>query len=146
MARALLAALVAATLNSCASVPMASASADAIAKQFLVPPNRSRIYLVRPSGVAPAVLFRVTIDERVIGLLPVHAYFVADVQPGEHRFVAAGRENEDAIALRVESGRAYFLRVGPRPGWLFARAAIYEIPDAEGREVVSRASLAKGYD
>lgn len=124
---------------------MAPPSADAAAKQFQVPADKARIYMVRPSGVAPAVLFKVQMDGRGVGLLPVHAYFIADVDAGEHTFAASGNENEDSVTLTVENGKAYFLRVGPRPGWLFSRVAIHEIPEAEGRRVVLGASLAKGF-
>lgn len=139
------AAFVAAILCSCATVPMASASADASAKRFQVPLNKSRVYLVRASGFAPGVVFSVSVDGRKVGLLPARTYLLVEVEPGDHSFIAAGHENEDSVALTVESGKAYFLRVGPRPGWLFARAAIYEIPEAEGRQVVLHASLAKGF-
>jgi hypothetical protein len=143
--RIFVAAFVAAMFCSCATVPMASASADAAAKQFEVPANKSRVYVVRASGFGPGVLFSISVDGRKVGLLPTHTFLLVEVEPGERTFTAAGHENEDPVALTAEGGKAYFLRVGPRPGWLFARAAIYEIPEAEGRQVVLRASLAKGF-
>jgi hypothetical protein len=52
-------------------------------------------------------------------------------------FTRTGLPRPTKLPDREEIGRAYFLRVGPRPGWLFARAAIHEIPEAEGPEVVT---------
>jgi len=141
---AVLSIVVLALLSSCATVPMASTQADASAKHFEAPPEKSRIYLVRASSVGTAILFQVTVDDRIIGSLPVHTYLVVDVPPGPHNITALGGENESAVPLTTEAGKVYFLRVGPRPGWIQARVAIYELPENEGRRVVAGASLAKG--
>jgi Protein of unknown function (DUF2846) len=123
---------------------MATPDADLAAKRFEVPADKARVYVVRASSVGTAILFQVTVDDRIIGSLPVHTFLVADLTPGAHSVTALAGENESSVALSAEAGKAYFLRVGPRPGWIQSRVAIYEIDATEGQRVVNGASLARG--
>jgi hypothetical protein len=131
-------------LCACATVPMASPELDAAAKRFEAPADRARIYVVRASSIGTAILFQVSLDDRILGSLPIHTFLVADVAPGNHTVTALSEENESSITLDAEPGKSYYLRVGPRPGWMDPRVAIYQLDDAEGRRVVKGASLAKG--
>src|SRR5687767_4924700 len=84
------------TVCSCATVPMAAPDADATAKRFEPASDTAKIYVVRVSSVGTAILFQVTVDDRVIGSLPVHTYLVANVPPGTHTVTALGGENESS--------------------------------------------------
>src|ERR1700704_2426006 len=87
------------SLASCATVPMAAPDADSAAKQFGTIPDKARIYVVRASSVGTAILFQTSVDDRIIGSLPVHTYLVTEVSPGPHTITAVGGENESSVSV-----------------------------------------------
>ena len=93
------------SLMSCATVPMAAPDADSAAKQFGAVPDKARIYVVRASSVGTAILFQASVDDRIIGSLPVHTYLVTEVSPGPHTITAVGGENESSVSVNALPGK-----------------------------------------
>jgi len=100
---------VAFSLAACAGVPMAVPTRDEQGKAFAPGPDESAIYLFRDQSVAANVLVPVSIDGRVAGKTAEQTYFLWVVPPGEHRLVSHDSE-PDALTLRTEPGRVYFVR------------------------------------
>lgn len=95
-------------LGGCASVPMASPQQDAAAKQFTVPPGKSRIYLYRNETFGAAVTMTVALDGKVMGRTASKTYFVWDVAPGRHT-IDSETENDSKLTLNTVAGKPYFV-------------------------------------
>jgi hypothetical protein len=73
--------------------------------------DMATVVFFRPSRAEGGmVTFEVREGEEVLGKLSSGSYFVARVPPGEHMFVARYRA-QDALKLRVERGRTYYVRI-----------------------------------
>ncbi|WP_395746675.1 DUF2846 domain-containing protein [Prosthecobacter sp.] len=123
-------------LANCASVPMASAAADAEGKQFSPQRGRASIYVARGLGVGSALVFQTILDGRVTGALAANTYQLLSVPPGQHTIIVTSAENVQQTTLTVQPGRNYFLEVSVSMGWVKGRANIQSISDAEGRRRV----------
>lgn len=76
--------LLGSSLVGCASVPMASLDADIQAKQFVIAPGKSNIYLYRDKEFGPAITMPVALDGQVAGKTASNTYFLRSVDPGRH--------------------------------------------------------------
>jgi len=123
-------------LVSCASVPLASSSADAEAKQFTPQSGRASIYVTRSFGVGSAIIFQTILDGRITGALAPNTYQLLSVPPGQHTLIVTATENIQQTTMIVQPGRNYFVEVSVSMGWIKGRANIQSIADAEGRRQV----------
>lgn len=76
--------LSAALLSGCASVPMADATADAQAKQFVAPKDAANLYICRNETFGTAVKMPVLVDGMVVGDTVAHSYILKQVSQGRH--------------------------------------------------------------
>lgn len=76
--------LSAALLSGCASVPMADATADAQAKQFVSPQDGANLYIYRNETFGAAVKMPLLVDGIAIGDTVAHTYILKQVSPGSH--------------------------------------------------------------
>lgn len=123
-------------LASCASVPMASSSADAEAKQFTPQPGRASIYVTRGFGVGSALVFQTILDGRIAGALAPNTYQLLSVSPGQHTLIVSATENVQQTTLTVQPGRNYFVEVSVSMGFISGHANIQSISDTQGRSQV----------
>jgi len=134
-------------LAGCASVPMASASADAEGKQFAPQPGRANIYISRGMGVGSALVFQTILDGRIAGALAPNTYQLLSVPAGQHTLIVSATENVQQTTLTVQPGRNYFVEVSVSMGWTRGHANIETVSDAEGRRQVlgSKRAAANSY-
>jgi hypothetical protein len=77
------------------------------------------IYFFRPTGVLPGSFSpNIKIDGRVVGELRVGQYFSVSIRAGHHAIeVRGGLDLGYESDLQVESGRTYYIGVGPKPAY-----------------------------
>ena len=129
-------------LTGCESVPMASTDQDSAAKEFVVPPDVSRIYLYRDGTFGGAVPLTVSLDGKTMGQTGPRTYFQWDVPPGEHT-VRSYSEDLDTLNITTKPGRAYYVWQEVERGLWSARSQLQEVDEATGRSGVLECKLAR---
>lgn len=71
-----------------------------------------------------------------IGGLKNASYFVYHTDPGQHYF-SAGTEVTETLILRLEPGRAYYVRGSVRAGVVAPRPRLEEVSRAEGSAAIA---------
>ncbi|MFQ1893604.1 DUF2846 domain-containing protein [Aeromonas veronii] len=100
--------LSAALLSGCASVPMADATADAQAKQFVAPKDAANLYIYRNETFGTAVKMPVLVDGVAVGDTVAHSYILKQVTPGSHT-ITSKSENDATLTLSTEAGKNYYV-------------------------------------
>lgn len=103
--------LSAALLSGCASVPMADATADAQAKQFVAPNDAANLYIYRNETFGTAVKMPVLVDGVAVGDTVAHTYIFKQVTPGSHT-ITSKSENDATLTLSTEAGKLLRLAGG----------------------------------
>lgn len=134
--------MVAALVSGCASVPMASPDMDAKAKQFRVPPGKSRIYVYRNENLGGVIKIVITLDGKVVGSTAPKTYFALDVAPGKHE-LACLAENNASLSVSVPAGKPVFVWQEMKMGTWSPRCALNLVGDQAGRDGVLESSLAQ---
>lgn len=128
-------------LGGCASVPMATPQQDSAAKQFTVPPGKSRIYLYRNETFGAAVTMNVALDGKTMGKTASKTYFVWDVAPGHHT-IESLTENTSKLTLDTVAGQPYFVWQEVKMGFLTPRSQLHLMDRQAGEKGVMECKLA----
>ena len=95
-------------------------------------PQTAILYVYRnPSLYGSAVAVPILDGEDLIGYAHNRAYFVVEIPPGEHSITARGETSSGREFLAV-AGRAYYLSVTVRTGFLSARSTLRMESEQEG--------------
>ncbi len=129
-------------LTGCATVPMASLEHDSAAKEFVVPPDVSRIYLYRNESFGGAIPMTVSLDGQTMGQTGPKTYYMWDVPPGDHT-VSSYAEDVSELKLTTMPGRAYYVWQEVKMGLWSARSQLQEVDEATGRSGVLECKLAQ---
>jgi hypothetical protein len=109
VSRFLCAALAAAAVGGCVSVPEASPARDAEAKQFGTHPGAAAVYVYRNDFTShlteDSTLY---IDGRLVGGTLPGTFFRVNVRAGEHLLHGHGYD-QGRLKLNTRSGEAYFV-------------------------------------
>jgi len=127
-------------VSGCASVPMATPEADAIAKQFVVDPAKANIYVYRSETMGAAVKMPVLIDNVSVGDTAAKTYIYRQVTPGEH-VITSKTENDATLSVNAEPGRNYFVWQEVKMGAFAARSALHLVDESKGHEGVAECKL-----
>lgn len=127
-------------LSGCASVPMASLESDKQAKQFVVDPTKSNIYLYRNESFGGAIAMPVALDGRVAGKTGPKTYFYWSVEPGEHEITSL-TENTVRIKINAKAGQNHYVWQEVKMGLWTARSALHEVTAEEGKKGVQECKL-----
>ena len=95
------------------------------------PPDKSVVYVMRPSGFGFAVNFQVWDRDRLIGVSQAKSYFAYVCDPGKHLFIGIA-ENKVAVDADLAPGKSYYIITEPRMGGWKARLAM--TPVTKGSE------------
>lgn len=133
---ALIASVIAAVLSSCTSVAPASAEADRAAKAFpAVPEGKSRLYIIRPGALGSGVAYQITVDGLVVGSLPIQAFLVADVPPGNHTIVwSVPGSSQRTFAHAAAAGAEHYIVINNR-------GVVSEKSQQDGRIAIANSRL-----
>ncbi|WP_336296813.1 DUF2846 domain-containing protein [Aeromonas hydrophila] len=134
--------LSAALLSGCASVPMADATADAQAKQFVAPKDAANLYIYRNETFGTAVKMPVLMDGFAVGDTVAHSYILKQVMPGSHT-ITSKSENDATLTLSTEAGKNYYVWQEVKMGLLMARSKLSQVSEDEGKQGVMESKLVK---
>jgi hypothetical protein len=95
------------------------------------PPDKSVVYVMRPSGFGFAINFQIWDRDRLIGVSQAKSYFVYVCDPGKHLFIGIA-ENKVAVDADLAPGKSYYIITEPRMGGWKARLAM--TPVTKGSE------------
>ena len=135
-----LAAILAATISGCASVPMAPADADKAAKQFATSPGQGNVYVYRNESMGSAIKMGIYVNEKPIGQTAAKTYLLIPLNPGVHK-IRGHAENDSFVDLDVKAGQNYFIWQEVKMGGMSARNKLQIVDDATGKKGVGQCKL-----
>nr|WP_240037870.1 DUF2846 domain-containing protein [Aeromonas sobria] len=134
--------LSAALLSGCASVPMADATADAQAKQFVASKDAANLYIYRNETFGAAIKMPLLVDGSAVGDTVAHSYILKQVTPGSHT-ITSKSENDATLTLSTEAGKNYYVWQEVKMGLLMARSKLSQVSEEEGKQGVMESKLVK---
>jgi hypothetical protein len=141
MKKILLAAVIAASLVGCASVPMGDAKQDAALKTFNAPANKAGVYIYRNESMGAGVKMDVEIDGKAIGQTAASTYLYKEISPGKHT-ITSKAENTDSIEINAKPGTLSYVWQEVKMGILYARTKLHLEDEAAGKKGVLETKLA----
>ena len=129
-------------LGGCASVPMASAEADASAKEFTSLSDKAKLYNYRNESLGSAVKLPVLIDNAWVGDTAAKTYIVRTLDPGVHT-VLSKAEQDSVLQINAQSGQSYFVWQEIKMGLFAPRTLLHAVDEAVGRKGVTECKLIK---
>ena len=106
--------------------------------------ERAIVTVIRPGFVGSALSFRVYGNRRLVGKVGPRSYLSFEVEPGEF-LLSAESENLETLSLKAAPLEEYFVRFRLRPGWLFARVRMAEIPAARAQQYLKKVKAPRIY-
>jgi PBP1b-binding outer membrane lipoprotein LpoB len=130
-------------LTGCMSnAPKGDAAADQQAKQFLVQPGKSNLYIYRNEMLGAAASPEVWLDGKLVGETNAKTYFVLPVTAGKHSLVSkSATEANSALDIMVQSGKNAYVWQEIKVGMLTARSKLQEVDEKTGKEGVQECEL-----
>lgn len=133
--------VMASALGGCASVPMASADADAKAKTFVAPASgQAGIYVYRSETFGAAIKMPLLLDNQSIGDTAAHTYVFRQVTPGKHTIVSK-TENDVTLDIDAQPGKNYYVWQEVKMGMFAARSALHLVDETTGEAGVKQCKL-----
>ncbi|MCC1496819.1 DUF2846 domain-containing protein [Alcanivorax sp. 1008] len=129
----------------CASVPMESPEASAVAKTFSAPaPGTAGLYIYRAAGVGTALKKDVWVDGKCIGETAPNMFFYEEVEGDQKYKISTESEfgNNDLI-VQTQSGRNYYIKQYIKMGLFVGGANLKLMSEQSGKEAISKLELAK---
>jgi hypothetical protein len=137
----LTAALAAALLAGCASVPKAAPELDLAAKQFQPPkPGLAAVYVYRNEAFGAAARMSVLLNGQLVGDTASRSFLYFWVGPGKHQLVSKA-ENDSALDLEAKAGATYFVWQEMKMGVFGPRSKLQLVDEATGKAGVAECSL-----
>lgn len=140
-----MAALAAALISGCASVPMESKEASAKAKQFNPPATgNSGLYIYRDSFVGKALKKDIRVDGKCVGESAPDVFFYDEVKGGqEHKISTESEFSPNDLTIKTVAGQNYFIRQYIKLGVFVGGANLELINEEEGKKAISSLELAQ---
>ncbi|MDY6944217.1 MAG: DUF2846 domain-containing protein [Pseudomonadota bacterium] len=130
----------AALVTGCASVPMASSSADSAAKTFNTDSAKANIYVYRDETFGAALKMPVTLDNASIGETASKTYLFRQVTPGTHTITSQGK---DTLSVDAKAGNNYFVWQEVKMGLVSGGSKLHLVDEAKGKAGVADCKLVK---
>ena len=106
--------------------------------------NKATLYIVRTSGLGPAVNFKYFIDDQFVGKMNFGKYFKLEVEPGEH-IIWAKAENRSFVHATLLAGETYLIDARPQMGALKAGVILEAVNSPTEKEMAKiKKSILKG--
>ena len=139
------AALAAALISGCASVPMESKEASVKAKQFNPPAaGNAGLYIYRDSFVGKALKKDVWLDGKCLGETAPDVFFYDEVKGDqEHKVSTESEFSPNDLAIQTAAGQNYFIRQYIKLGVFVGGANLELINEAEAKKAISSLELAQ---
>jgi hypothetical protein len=128
-------------VTGCASVPMATADADAKAKTFVAPgAGQANVYIYRNEAMGGAIKMPLLLDSMAIGDTGPHTYAFRQVSPGKHTIVSK-TEKDVVLDLDAQAGRTYYVWQEVKMGVWAARSDLHLVDEQTGKDAVKECKL-----
>lgn len=139
------AALAAALISGCASVPMESKEASAKAKQFNPPSaGNSGLYIYRDSFVGKALKKDILLDGKCLGESAPDVFFYDEVKGDqEHKISTESEFSPNDLAVNTAAGQNYFIRQYIKIGMFVGGANLELVNEDEAKKAISSLDLAQ---
>ncbi len=72
-------------------------------------------------------------NEDLVGILTSNNYIQYKARPGEHIFLAKGKENWSVIKASVQAGKTYYVLASPHMGWTATRVSLEVLKPEDNR-------------
>jgi hypothetical protein len=131
-------------VTGCASVPLASAEADAARKRFDPPADgKAGVYVYRDSFVGQALKKTVSMDGKALGATSNKVYFFKEVEPGPHIISTQSEFGDNSLDFNASPGLNHFFEQYIKMGVFVGGANIKAVSESEGKAGVLRCKLAQ---
>lgn len=140
-----IAALAAALISGCASVPMESKEASSRAKQFNPPAaGNSGLYIYRDSFVGKALKKDIWVDGKCLGESAPDVFFYEEVKGDqEHNISTESEFSPNILTIKTATGQNYFIRQYIKLGVFVGGANLELVSEEEGKKAISSLALAQ---
>jgi hypothetical protein len=98
---------------------------------------KALVYIVRSAKMGFAIKMWAFADQMFLGVTKGSNYTYALVSPGEH-VLWSRAENVNAIRIKLEAGKTYYLQQHVRPGAWKAHVELEVLDEAEAKELLSK--------
>jgi len=140
-------ALLALVLQGCANLPSTEVMRAETAN-FQLPkqpsPDKSLVYVVRPSVLGALVRFNIHVDSQddaaEVGYTRGGQYIYFSLSAGSHK-IYSNAENWAEMSLNTKSGEIIYLQQEPAFGIIMARNNIFRVEETQGKYYVKTLSL-----
>ncbi|OZB58657.1 MAG: hypothetical protein B7X39_16280 [Lysobacterales bacterium 14-68-21] len=127
-------------MSGCASVPMASTSADAQAKAFTPVPDKAVLYIYRNETMGAAIKMPLLVDGVSVGDTAAHTYVRKELSPGQHT-ITSKTEKDSTLTIDMLAGRIYYVWQEVKMGMFSARSALHQVDAEQGQKGVGESKL-----
>lgn len=134
-------------LQGCANLPSTEVmKAETVNFQLpkQPPPNKSIVYVVRPSSLGALVRFNIHVDSKddaaEVGYTRGGQYLYFALSAGEH-IIYSNAENWAELSLTTKPGEVIYLQQEPTFGFIMARNNLFRIDETQGKYYVKTLSL-----
>lgn len=123
---------------SCATVSRDQMAQQAKTYNLPYQPEKEEgvVYVLRPSYLGAVIRFNVffndTAEKSEIGWTRGGQYVYFFAKPGEHIFYSSA-ENTASLKVKVEAGKATFIKQEPSMGFIMARNSLNELDETEAK-------------
>lgn len=131
--------------SGCASAPRAQSERDRQSKTFIAAAGKSSIYVFRNQNLGSALSVNLLLDGKVLGQSEPSAYFIIDVEPGQHK-INCEDGSAESFMLVTRPDTIYFVRQIMKSGYSSVGCSFSEVPAAEGKDAVKGCDLAGSMD
>jgi PBP1b-binding outer membrane lipoprotein LpoB len=125
-------------VTGCASVPMASKSADSAAKAYKADPGKANVYIYRNETFGAALKMPVAIDNAPAGETASKTYIFHQLSPGTHTITS---QDKSTLSLDAKSGSNYFVWQEVKMGLVSGGSELHLVDEAKGKAGVAECSL-----
>lgn len=127
-------------MGGCASVPMASTSADAQAKTFAPSPDNAVLYIYRNETMGAAIKMPLLVDGVSVGDTAAHTYVRKELPPGQHT-ITSKTEKDATLTIDMLAGKIYYVWQEVKMGMFSARSALHQVDAQQGQKGVDESKL-----
>lgn len=127
-------------MAGCASVPMASQSADSQAKTFTPSADKAVLYIYRNENMGAAIKMPLLVDGVSVGDTAAHTYVRKELPPGEH-VITSKTEKDSTLTIEMLAGKVYYVWQEVKMGMFAARSALHQVDAEKGQKGVDESKL-----
>jgi hypothetical protein len=114
------------------------------ARSLAPKPDKSLVYVLRPSAYAFALRLPVDVDGKAIATLGAHDFGFIFLDPGKHSFkIVNGTSKATLFDLETEAGKVYFLEMQIKMGAISGRGVLVPMKEVDAKKWIGKCGLAK---